>query len=301
VDSGAGVVTRLVFLGLATRDAIAVVPRLPLPDERLEARTVVHSGGGIAATASVAAARLGADAAFVGPVAEDEEGERILAELAGEGVDVSGVLRVPAGQGGSSVILVDEPTGSRAIATRPLPPFALGPGAGFDLVAGADWVHVDHHGWRAVVPFLGGRARISVDAGNPVPELALDRVDLYVPTLAALRSRYAGTEAQGELVDRALADGARCVVATDGANGSFGSAKPGELVTAPGIDVDVRSTLGAGDVFHGALLVAVSRGDALADALRFANAAAALSCRAVDGRSAIPTAAELEGWLSTRP
>lgn len=291
--------TRLVFLGLATMDAIAVVPRLPGPDERLEARTVVHAGGGIAATASVAASRLGAEVAFVGPVAEDEEGERILAGLSAEGVDVSGVLRVPAGQGGSSVILVDEATGTRAIATRPLPPFSVP--SGFVPVAGADWVHVDHHGWRAVVPFLGGRARISVDAGNPVPGLVLDQVDLYVPTLAALRRRYPAASEPGELVDLGLADGARRVVATDGERGSYGVVAPGQLVVAPGIAVDVRSTLGAGDVFHGALLVAISRGDSLAAAMRFANAAAALSCRAVDGRSAIPTAAELADWLSTRP
>lgn len=291
--------TRLVFLGLATMDAIAVVPRLPGPDERLEARTVVHAGGGIAATASVAASRLGAEVAFVGPVAEDEEGERILAGLSAEGVDVSGVLRVPAGQGGSSVILVDEATGTRAIATRPLPPFSVP--SGFVPVAGADWVHVDHHGWRAVVPFLGGRARISVDAGNPVPGLVLDQVDLYVPTLAALRRRYPTASEPGELVDLGLADGARRVVATDGERGSYGAVAPGQLVVAPGIAVDVRSTLGAGDVFHGALLVAISRGDSLAAAMRFANAAAALSCRAVDGRSAIPTAAELADWLSTRP
>ncbi len=291
--------TRLVFLGLATMDAIAVVPRLPGPDERLEARTVVHAGGGIAATASVAASRLGAEVAFVGPVAEDEEGERILAGLSAEGVDVSSVLRVPAGQGGSSVILVDEATGTRAIATRPLPPFSVP--SGFEPVAGADWVHVDHHGWRAVVPFLGGRAQISVDAGNPVPGLVLDQVDLYVPTLAALRRRYPAASEPSELVDLGLADGARRVVATDGERGSYGAVAPGELVVAPGIAVDVRSTLGAGDVFHGALLVAISRGDSLADAMRFANAAAALSCRAVDGRSAIPTAAELADWLSTRP
>lgn len=291
--------TRLVFLGLATTDAIAVVPRLPGPDERLEARTVVQAGGGIAATASVAASRLGAEVAFVGPVAEDEEGERILAGLSAEGVDVSGVLRVPAGQGGSSVILVDEATGTRAIATRPLPPFSVPAGVGLGLVEGADWVHVDHHGWRAVVPFLGGRARISVDAGNPVPGLVLDQVDLYVPTLAALRRRYPATSEPAELVDLGLADGAGCVVATDGEHGSYGATAQGELVVAPGIAVDVRSTLGAGDVFHGALLVAISRGgDSLADAMRFANAAAALSCRAVDGRSAIPTAGELTAWLA---
>ena len=58
------------------------------------------------------------------------------------------------------------------------------------------------------------------------------------------------------------------------------------------------STLGAGDVFHGALLASLVRGLEIADALRHANAAAALSCRALDGRSGIPTWPELEAFLA---
>jgi len=58
------------------------------------------------------------------------------------------------------------------------------------------------------------------------------------------------------------------------------------------------STLGAGDVFHGALLACFVRGLELRDALRHANACAALSCRALDGRSAIPTWNELEQALA---
>jgi sugar/nucleoside kinase (ribokinase family) len=57
------------------------------------------------------------------------------------------------------------------------------------------------------------------------------------------------------------------------------------------------STLGAGDVFHGALLAWLVRGEPLAEALRAANTAASLSCRALDGRSAIPTLDELEKEL----
>jgi sulfofructose kinase len=64
-----------------------------------------------------------------------------------------------------------------------------------------------------------------------------------------------------------------------------------DAVAAP-VD-DPVSTLGAGDVFHGALLAAFVRGLALAEALAFANECAALSCRALDGRSAIPTLAEI--------
>jgi sulfofructose kinase len=62
----------------------------------------------------------------------------------------------------------------------------------------------------------------------------------------------------------------------------------------PGCPVDdMVSTLGAGDVFHGALLAAFARGLELRPALEKANAAAALSCRALDGRSAIPMWDEL--------
>ena len=61
----------------------------------------------------------------------------------------------------------------------------------------------------------------------------------------------------------------------------------------PGHAVDVVSTLGAGDVFHGALLAQLVRDVPLAEALARANEAAALSCRALDGRSAIPTLHEV--------
>jgi sugar/nucleoside kinase (ribokinase family) len=59
------------------------------------------------------------------------------------------------------------------------------------------------------------------------------------------------------------------------------------------LDDDLVSTLGAGDVFHGALLAELARDAPLADALSVANHVAALSCRALDGRSAIPTREEL--------
>ena len=84
------------------------------------------------------------------------------------------------------------------------------------------------------------------------------------------------------------------MVGTRGARGSVAATREGAWVAADGFPAEVRSTLGAGDVFHGALLAALLDGSDLEGALVHANAAAALSCRALDGRSAIPTAAELE-------
>jgi sugar/nucleoside kinase (ribokinase family) len=83
-------------------------------------------------------------------------------------------------------------------------------------------------------------------------------------------------------------------VVTRGQEGSTAFTRDGEVLEAPGFSLPVVSTLGAGDVFHGALLACLVKGAPLPDALRAANLAAALSCRALDGRSAIPTASELE-------
>ncbi|MGW5365865.1 carbohydrate kinase family protein [Actinopolymorpha pittospori] len=302
--------SRLVFVGSVNHDAIAVVAHLPGPDERMLADTLVHAGGGNSATAAVTAARLGADVAFIGPVAEDATGERIRSDLAAEGIDLSGVAPVPAGAGGASVILVDQSSGTRSICTRALPAFDIG-ARGRELIADATWVHLDHLGWpatRGILPRHGTRdgtrdgstsgPRVSVDAGNPILGFHPRGVDLYAPTVVALRRAY-GDLGVDDLLARARLDGAGLVVATDGGDGAVALDLDGRRVDVPGFTIDVVSTLGAGDVFHGALLVAVDRGLTLTEAVRYANATAAMSCRAIDGRSGIPTASELEDWMVT--
>jgi sulfofructose kinase len=283
-----------VFAGAATYDAIAVVDGYPGPDERRVAEDLVFSGGGPAATAAVACARLGVPAAFVGAVGDDAEGELVRAGLAAEGVDVSGLATVAGRRTGASVVVVDRGRATRAICTRPTAPFDVPAGSvAAALLRRADWVHVDHLGWGCVQDVLASagprRARLSVDAGNPIPAFTPRGVDLYVPTVEALARSYPGVGSDVDaLLAAAVRDGARTVVATRGSRGSVAATAAGERVDAPGLAVTPLSTLGAGDVFHGALLAALVRGEPLAACLRYANAAAALSCRGLDGRSAIP-------------
>jgi sulfofructose kinase len=70
------------------------------------------------------------------------------------------------------------------------------------------------------------------------------------------------------------------------------------LHEAPGFRVDAIDTLGAGDVFHGAYALAIAEGQAVADAVRFANAAAAIKCTRASGRRGIPLRAEVDAWLA---
>lgn len=279
----------LVFVGAATLDAIALVDSFPEPDQRVIAQDITYTGGGPAATASVAAVRLGVPAAFVGTVGDDADGQRVLEGLSAEGVDISAVSVAVGQSSGASVVLVDRGRGTRAICTRPGPRVDLSLAG--SLLSEADWVHTDHLGWAAVSDSRRRadvvRSRLSVDAGNAISGFSPAGVDLFVPTIEALRATYGDLEAAA-LLDAALADGARCVVATDGPRGSLAANATGERFAIPGLTTQVVSTLGAGDVFHGALLAAHVRGMTLKNCLAYANVTAALSCLGLGGRSAIP-------------
>lgn len=284
----------VVFAGAAVLDAIALIPGFPRPDGRVVADDIVCAGGGPAATAAVAAARLGVSAGFIGTVGDDEDGRRLLDELRAEGVDTGGTTVVGGTRSGASVVMVDRSRGTRAICARPGPPIVLNDVARGWLAA-AMWVHVDqvgwapvHRAWRALPGHR--RPRLSVDAGNVVDGLDLADVELFVPTLEALTRRYGDSRCPDQLLDAALAEGARQVVVTLGADGSMAATAQGLRCSAAGLRGHaVVSTLGAGDVFHGALLAAVARGMPLPGCLRYATTAAGLSCRGLDGRSAIPT------------
>ncbi|MGC0238380.1 carbohydrate kinase family protein [Arthrobacter sp. SD76] len=279
----------LLFVGCATLDSIALVQDYPAADSRTVASDFATAGGGPAATAAVAAARAGARTAFAGVLGTDEEGDRIVAGLEAEGVDTSAVIRDAGVKTGASVIVVSRATESRAIVTRPVPPVSFPAGSRFaELLASAAWVHVDHLGWNAVAGAGADGLKISVDAGNPIPSFSPRGVALYVPTIERLRAEYGEDLSPGDLLGKAVDDGASAVVATAGSEGAWVLERGGEPVHVPATPATIVSTLGAGDVYHGALLAAVAAGLPLVDAAAFAGRTAAASCAGLDGRSMIP-------------
>ncbi|MCS5732515.1 carbohydrate kinase family protein [Herbiconiux daphne] len=292
----------VICVGSATDDVIASVARMPRADERVVATSFLGAGGGPAATAAVALARLGASVGFCGVVGDDDAGLRVRASLEREGVDVRWLTMVPGSRTAQSSIIVSGE--SRAIVAWP----AAEPAAADIPVDASRWLHVDQSGFAPVRAALSGvtdvRPRLSVDAGNPLPPGDLADVDLFVPSVSSLLTRYPASAGREAAITAALTDGARVVVATDGSGGAYlrggdsSAADADASICVEGFDVPVVSTLGAGDVFHGALLAALVAGDALPQAVRSANAVAALSCRALDGRSAIPRRDELADFLN---
>lgn len=294
----------VVCIGIATLDAIVVVDRLPRSDERVPALDGLLAGGGVAATAAVTLARLGVGVRFVGRVGDDASGRLIRTGLADEGVDVAG-LRLVRERSPVSAILVEAASGDRAIAPYlgDARPIVLAPD---DLAAcaSAAWVHVDDLGLAALpdLAAAGVMTPVSVDDGVGTRDIPFERVALYAPTATVLAGRFPAPTLEAS-AEACLAAGPRLVVATLGGEGSLvsertaGSPRHTRVAAWP---ADVVSTLGAGDVFHGALLAGLVEGRSTGEAARRAGAAAALSCRALDGRSGIPRRDELAAWIAER-
>jgi sulfofructose kinase len=286
----------VVCVGAANFDTIVAVERVPADDERITSESIVAAGGGPAATAAVALARQGARVAMCAVVGDDVEGETVRHLLELEGVDTHWMRVDPTVRTARAIVLASRSTGGRSIITtvapRPVPDDVP--------VDAARWLHVDQTGYAAARAALGAgsRTRLSIDAGNPIAALSLERVDLFAPTLAALLARYSTTDVAAAFT-AAHAEGAEMIVATNGGDGSYVLAEDG-LRLVPPYPVDVVSTLGAGDVFHGTLLASLVAGTDIMRATAEANAAAAMACTGLDGRSAIPTRAELASFIHER-
>ena len=282
----------LLFIGCATLDSIALVQDYPAADSRTVATDFATAGGGPAATAAVAAARAGAQTAFAGVLGTDEEGDRIISGLQAEGVDTSAVIRDPDVKTGASVIVVSTATESRAIVTRPVPPVSFPAEGRFRELL--DIGRLGPRGppgleRRRRIPGLNpGDLNLSVDAGNPIPSFSPRGVALYVPTIERLRAEYGDDLSVEALLQKAIDDGASAVVATAGSEGAWVKTGDADAVHVPATPATIVSTLGAGDVYHGALLAAVAAGLPLVDAAAFAGRTASASCEGLDGRSRIP-------------
>lgn len=287
-----------VCVGVITIDTIALVDKYPSADERVIAQEISRAGGGPAAVAAVALSRLGIRSAIVGTIGEDADGKEVLRIFEKEGVDTSGISIGTTTTAGS-VIVASKEFSARAISTRQPVTQAVMNDAAKKLIASADWVHVDHVGIKRLDEAgisRGKGPQISFDAGYGVETFDPITVDLFVPTDRQMSLRYPGIDLAVALENDSMKAG-NTVVATQGSAGSAGFSPETGLVTAPGFKVEVTSTLGAGDVFHGALVAQLIQGHQLQEAIRRANAVAALSCRGLDGQSMIPTTSELNTYL----
>jgi len=289
---------KVVCIGVITIDTIALVEKYPTSDERVLAERIVRSLGGPAAVAAVALARLKIPSALIGTVGNDADGKLALSILKDEGVDISGISITEQFTSGS-VITVSKSEKTRAIATRqPINQEAPNASA-HQLIKSAEWIHVDQVGVKKLDSLgikRGLGPKISFDAGYGVKDFDVNKVDLFAPNDRQMAERHPNLTT-AEATQKDAEEAKNLVVTTMGSKGSVGYSETAGIVSANSINGEILSTLGAGDVFHGALLAQLITGFDLQSALTRANAVAGLSCRGLDGISAIPNNKELDEYL----
>ena len=294
----------VVGFGECSVDEVWVIPSLEpgAISGKLRANKRDRLGGGQIATAMVACARLGLRTAFCATVGEDADGTEVIAGLGDEGVDTGGVHRFARAVTRGALILVDG-RGQRVVietgrsAATPAPPMLR------ERVAQARVVHLDVTE-PAYAMLAAHHARetgtlVSLDVDHPAPGLdeLLPLVDVCI-TSRGVPEQLTG-EANLEKALRALADktGGALVGCTLEGNGAA-LLHDGHLILSPAFPVDTMiDTTACGDTFHGAFLAALVEAQPPRQALRFANAAAALKCRDL-GRRGCPTRAEVNALIA---
>jgi sulfofructose kinase len=294
---------RILCLGMSALDAIYQVPAIPSTPTKVLATEFTECGGGMAANASVAVARLGGEACYWGRVGDDALGTRILGQLIAEGVDVTAVRRIPGCVSPSAAILVDD-HGERLVCAYNDP----------RLDADPSWLPLerisDYHAVLADVRWPAGAAAVfdaakryglpTVFDGDVGPRDAL--VDLAHRATHVVFSQPGLAHASGRLAPGdGLAEIARSVRGlvgvTLGADGFLWREGARER-RIPAPRVVAIDTLAAGDVWHGAFTLGLAEGWDVATAGRFANAAAAIKCSRVGGRLGAPSREDVTKLLS---
>jgi ribokinase len=301
----------VLVVGSSNTDMIVRVPRIPRPGETLLGGDFAMAPGGKGANQAVAAARAGGRVTFVARVGDDPFGREARAGFARDGIDTRFVLTTPGAPSGIALITVDgrgENSISVASGANALLSVAdvEAAGAAFDA---ADVVLLQLESpLETVAAAARGAKRRGVPVVlNPAPARELDDALLGVVTVLTPNEHEAGLltgapveDERGarEAVRRLRARGAGAVVVTLGARGAFASAEAFEGAL-PAFVVEPVDTTAAGDVFNGALAVALAEERPLPDALRFAQAAAAISVTRPGAQPSAPTRVEIEAFLGS--
>jgi sulfofructose kinase len=297
----------IIGLGCVAVDELLYVPAYPVPDTKVRVRRRERQCGGLAATALVAAARLGAACAYAGTLGDDGDSRFVIETFRREGIDTSWLRRSADARPICSFIIVDEARQTRTIvfdiagavpAQPDWPPE--------EAIRSAGVLFIDHFGVDGMIR----AARLARAAGIPVvadfernewpefPEL-LGLVDHPIVS-REFAERLTGERQPEAAVAKLWSAARQCVVVTCGADGCWYQGQDTPVRHAPAFAVDVVDPTGCGDVFHGAYAAALARGVPLAERIRWASAAAALKATQAGGQFGIPAAAAVARFLEDR-
>lgn len=293
---------RIACVGIAVQDRLYYVDQLPEHGGKFVATDYREIGGGPAATAAVTIARLGGQVDFIGRVGDDSTGQAIITELENYAVNTRFTRIIKQARSSQSAIIVDK-QGERIIINHPSP----------DLPDESSWLEeIDFSQYDAVLADVrwhqGAELAFTLAKRAGVPTLLdADTTPQDITPLIALADHIAFSQpglhkvSQQSMAEAGLQQAAKLttgrVYVTVGKEGCYWL-EDNKLHHQAGFTVNVVDTTGAGDVFHGALALAIAQQENSANAIRFANAVAALKCTRPGGRAGIPDIDHIQSFLS---
>ena len=296
---------KIIIVGSSNVDLTARVRSLPRPGETIGGATLHRANGGKGANQAVAAARLGADVTLLTCLGKDASGEMLSAQFAADGIDTSRI-KYSDTPTGTALIFVDDKAENC---------IAVAPGSNNDLLpedvdalrpvfseAGYLLVQLEipiPAVERAVLlaDQLGVRTVLNPAPMNPFPKELFKHLWLITPNETEAEV-LTGIAIHGEDNARAAASrlfgmGVKNVIITMGSKGSL-VCTPETAVLVPSRKVQAVDTTGAGDVYNGALVAALSKGSGLIEAARIATLASSISVTRMGAQTSTPYANEIE-------
>jgi sulfofructose kinase len=296
---------RILCIGIPVRDLTFRVQGLPARGSKVNASHFDEICGGNALNAAIGIVRLGGRASICGPMGDAREtsSRYIFEKLAHEGIDTKQIIHMPGLVTPISNIMID-PSGERTIVTFRDPELWK------VHLPSADTLLEDCHAiltesrCAEFCTDLCAEARrrgipVIVDADRAMSlREGLLTVSSHLVFSSEPLQETADVTDDGEALKKISRLTSSFLAGTRGAQGTIWLDENGNLQQTPAFPVHTVDTLGAGDVFHGAFALAVTEGQELREALRFASAAAALKCTRFGGAFAAPQRAEVEELLN---
>ena len=292
-------------LGLNSIDLVTVLAAFPSSNTKQRLQQFAELPGGQIATAVTACARLGWRARYVGSFGSDAFGALAKSTLTREGVDITASRTVPNARNQFAVVLVDARTGERTVLWDRDPALRLAPSAvpAEAIVSGRILV-VDCHETAAasraaaLARQAGVATVVDVERVRPGIDDLLGHIDAIIAAESFPRELTGYDQPGRALAAMARQYSAPLTCVTLGSDGSL-AWTGGREIRTPAFSVECVDSTGAGDAFHGGFVAGCLRdpSGSLEDVLGYANAVAALNCRALGAQGGLPTARAVDELL----
>lgn len=292
----------VVGLGQCCVDYLGTVGHYPDVNEKVEVEDLTIQGGGPVATAMVTLARLGVPTTFIGKISDDYFGGLIKESLIEENVNIDHIVIEKGKRSQFANIVIEKNTGKRNIFWSRATVSTLRPEEiNMDIIKDAKVLHLDELMIEGPLAAAGcavdAGVKIVVDAGSlKEGSLKFAKIADYYVASEEFAKDYYSKGGPEDAARQILKLGAKVVIVTLGERGCIVATKD-DYFHQPAFKIKAVDTTGCGDVFHGAFTYGVLQDWGLKTTVKFASAAAALKCRKIGGRTAIPNLKEVEEFL----